>query len=103
MSENFVYPIIKAGIISHTKQMGVYYAPYKININCISPGGIEGKIKGKKKLQESKFKKRYISRVPLRRFCNPSDIAEVCSFLSKDENSYITGQNIIVDGGFSLI
>jgi len=103
MSENFVYPIIKAGIISHTKQMAVNYGKYNLNVNCISPGGIEGKVKGLKTKQNTKFKNRYISKVPLKRFCKSTDVAELCLFLSQDKNSYITGQNIVLDGGFTLI
>lgn len=103
LNENMVYPIIKAGIISHCRQLAVNYANYGIKVNSVSPGGIEGKIKGKNQVQSIKFKKKYLSKVPMARFCEPKDIAELCIFLTSEKNSYITGQNIIIDGGLTII
>lgn len=103
LSENMVYPIIKGGIISHCKQLASMYASYGVRVNCISPGGLEGAIKGKLIKQNSNFKKKYLKKVPLKRFCNPNDIAEMCLFLSNSKSSYVTGQNLILDGGLSII
>jgi NAD(P)-dependent dehydrogenase (short-subunit alcohol dehydrogenase family) len=103
LSENMVYPIIKGGIISHCKQLASMYAAYGVRVNCISPGGIEGSIKGKKVKQDRNFKKKYLEKVPLNRFCKPKDIAEMCLYLSKSNSSYITGQNLVLDGGLSII
>ena len=98
-----IYPIIKGGIISHCKQLASYYGSYNLRINCISPGGLEGKIKGKNNKQSKSFKKKYLNKVPLNRFCKPKDVAEMCVFLSTPQSSYITGQNLILDGGLSII
>ena len=103
LSENMAYPIIKGGIISHCKQLASMYASHGVRVNCISPGGLEGPIKGKQTKQNIIFKQKYLNKVPLKRFCNPSDIAEMCLFLSKSKSSYITGQNLILDGGLSII
>ena len=101
LNENMVYPIIKGAIISHCRQLASIYGSYNLRINCISPGGIEGNIKGRK-IQNKLFKK-YLNKVPLNRFCKPEDIAEMCVFLSLSRSSYITGQNLVLDGGLSII
>ena len=49
LKENAIYSAIKGGIINQTKQMAAYYGKFNIRVNSISPGGIEGKIAGKKK------------------------------------------------------
>ena len=103
LNENMVYPIIKGAIISHCRQLASIYGSYNLRINCISPGGIKGDIKGKKNKQNKLFKKKYLNKVPLNRFCKPEDIAEMCVFLSLPRSSYITGQNLILDGGLSII
>lgn len=103
LKENMVYPIIKGGIISHCKQLASIYAMHGVRVNCISPGGLEGTIKGKKTKQSKIFKRKYLDKVPLNKFCEPKDIAEMCLFLSKSKSSYITGQNLILDGGLSII
>jgi NAD(P)-dependent dehydrogenase (short-subunit alcohol dehydrogenase family) len=103
LNENMVYPIIKGGIISHCKQLASIYARHGVRVNCISPGGLEGPIKGKKAKQSRIFRRKYLDKVPLNKFCKPKDIAEMCLFLSKSKSSYITGQNLILDGGLSII
>jgi NAD(P)-dependent dehydrogenase (short-subunit alcohol dehydrogenase family) len=103
LTENMVYPVIKGGIVSHCKQLASMYATFGIRVNCISPGGIEGPIKGKAIKQNRNFKIKYLQKVPLNRFCKLEDIAEMCLFLSKSSSSYITGQNLVIDGGLSII
>jgi len=98
-----IYPIIKGGVISHCRQMSSFYASYDLRVNCISPGGLEGKIKGIRDLQDKRFKKNYLNKVPLNRFCKTTDISEACLFLLDQKSSYITGQNIVIDGGLSII
>ena len=68
----------------------------KVRVNSISPGGINRR-------QSSLFKKKYISKVPLRRMCKEDDIIGTVLFLSSNLSNYITGQNIIIDGGYSII
>ena len=66
-----------------------------IRVNAISAGGIA-------RGQDVKFTERYISKVPLDRMGNEEDIAKVMLFLTSDLSSYVTGQNLLVDGGFSI-
>lgn len=90
------YSAIKGGLISFTRYLASYYGKDSININCISPGGILDD-------QPMKFVKNYTKKIPLQRMGNPSDISPAVVFLLSDESSYITGQNIIIDGGLTAI
>ena len=90
------YSAIKGGIINFTRYLSSYYGRKGIRVNCVSPGGIFDN-------QNKKFVSNYENRVPLGRMGNPDDIAPVVSFLLSDNAKYITGQNIIVDGGWTSI
>ena len=88
------YGISKSGIIYMTKWLATTMAP-SVRVNSVSPGGILRK-------QPKKFINKYINKVPLKRMCNEQDVVNAILFLSSDLSNYITGQNIVVDGGFSL-
>ncbi len=90
------YSAIKGGIINFTKYLASYYGNDQVRVNCVSPGGIFDN-------QVQSFVKKYESKVPLKRMGNPADIASPVCFLLSDESSYITGHNLIVDGGWSII
>jgi len=103
MRENLTYGFYKGGLINYVKQLAAFYGNYKIRVNSISPGGVEGHVAGKFSKIPLKFKKRYIEQVPLRRMAKPIDIAYAVEFLLSDKSNYITGTNLIVDGGYSII
>lgn len=103
LKENAIYSAIKGGIINQTKQMAAYYGKFNIRVNSISPGGIEGKIAGKKNKQNKKFINRYSKMTPLKRMGRPQDIAPATIFLASEASSYITGSNIVIDGGWTII
>lgn len=88
------YSSSKAALAYLTKWLAKS-ANKKIRFNMVSPGGIEGS-------QNEKFKKNYINKVPLKRMTQIEDLIGPIVFLSSDMSKYITGQNIFVDGGFSL-
>jgi len=90
------YSAIKGGIINFTRYLSSYYGPFGIRINCVSPGGIFDN-------QNKIFVNKYEKRVPLRRMGNPKDISPTVSFLLGEDASYITGQNLIIDGGWTAI
>ena len=90
------YSAIKGGTISFTRFLASYYGKFGIRVNCVSPGGIFDN-------QPLKFVKAYEEKVPMGRMGSPSDIAPVVEFLVSDGARYITGQNIIVDGGWTAI
>jgi NAD(P)-dependent dehydrogenase (short-subunit alcohol dehydrogenase family) len=90
------YAAIKGGIINLTRYLASYLGPKKIKVNTISPGGLFDN-------QKTSFVENYIKKVPLRRMGSPSDIAPAVIFLLSNESDYITGQNIIIDGGWTAI
>ena len=87
------YATSKGGLVQLTKYMATVLPP--IRVNCISPGGIE-------RGQDERFQNRYKNMTPLGRMGCEEDFKGVCHFLASDLSKYVTGQNIIVDGGWSL-
>lgn len=92
-----IYGATKAGIIQLTKYFAKILSKKKVICNCISPGGIKSNSK-----QNKSFQKRYIKNLHIKRMGNTSDIVFGLYYFSHPENSYITGQNLIIDGGYSL-
>ena len=92
-----VYGATKAGIIQMTKYFAVHAAKYGVRVNCISPGGILNP----EDPQGKDFIKNYSSRCPMGRMAYVSEMTGGILFLSSEAASYITGQNLLIDGGFS--
>ncbi len=90
------YSAIKGGVINFTRYLASYYGRQGVRVNCVSPGGIFDN-------QHETFVANYEKKVPMGRMGNPDDIAPAVSFLLSDEAKYITGQNLIVDGGWTAI
>ncbi len=90
------YSAIKGGVINFTRYLASYYGRQGVRVNCVSPGGIFDN-------QHEIFVANYEKKVPMGRMGNPDDIAPAVSFLLSDEAKYITGQNLIVDGGWTAI
>tara|TARA_X000000950_G_C13720528_1_gene580026 strand:- start:63 stop:887 length:825 start_codon:yes stop_codon:yes gene_type:complete len=90
-----VYPTVKGGIISLTRYLAAYWGEKNIRVNCISPGGIEHEGENKD------FVSKYSQKVPLGRKSNLDEISPAVVYLASDESSYLTGQNIIIDGGWT--
>jgi 3-oxoacyl-[acyl-carrier protein] reductase len=96
-----IYTVSKNALIGLTKTMAIELAPYGITVNAISPGFTLTELTENTNTKEEIDK--LSDQVPARRFANPEEIAEVILFLSSKENSYMTGQNIVVDGGFTNV
>ncbi|HEY8896737.1 MAG TPA: oxidoreductase [Niastella sp.] len=90
------YSAIKGGLINLTRYLAAYYGPQGIRVNCVSPGGIFDH-------QPESFVTRYEAKVPLRRMGTPDDIAQGVCFLLSENASYITGHNLVIDGGWTAI
>ncbi len=90
-----VYSMSKAAVIGLTKYLATYWGEQGIRVNTLTPGGI-------KSGHDSIFTSKYSNRVPMGRMGNPEDLVGAIIFLASDESSYITGQNIIVDGGLTV-
>tara|TARA_X000000950_G_scaffold182821_1_gene221542 strand:+ start:77 stop:871 length:795 start_codon:yes stop_codon:yes gene_type:complete len=103
ISENMTYGIIKSSTIHFTKQMASYYGKYNIRVNNLVIGGIKGHIKGSKKKQDKSFLKKFTLKVPLKRMGLPEEIPSSVIFLASPASSYVTGSNIVIDGGYSII
>lgn len=92
------YAAIKGGIINLTRYLASYYGKYNIRINCVSPGGVLDTTQ-----QHPSFINRYSAKSPLKRLANPEEIAPPVLFLLSDLASYVTGHNLMVDGGWTAI
>lgn len=96
-----LYSGTKSGIVGLTRSLALEFAKNNITINCLSPGFVMTKLTRQSlNIKDLKFLK---NKIPLKRFAKPSEIAEVVYFLGNEKNKYITGQNIVCDGGFSII
>ena len=89
-----VYAVSKAAVIGLTKYLATYWAEQGIRVNTLTPGGVDSG-------QNEEFKRRYSARVPMARMANASEMVGALLFLASDASSYVTGQNIIVDGGLN--
>ena len=96
IASNPAYSAIKGGMINFTKYIASYFGKEKIRANCVSPGGVFDN-------QNSTFVTNYEHKVPLKRMAQPKEIAPAVTFLLSDEASYITGHNLMVDGGWTAI
>lgn len=92
------YSAIKGGIINLSRYLASYYGKYNVRVNCVSPGGVLDKAQ-----QQSSFIKNYSQKSPLKRLADPEEIAPSVLFLLSDSASYITGHNLLVDGGWTAI
>jgi NAD(P)-dependent dehydrogenase (short-subunit alcohol dehydrogenase family) len=90
------YSAIKGALVNFTRYLASYLGPYNIRVNTVSPGGIFDN-------QNATFVANYEKKVPMRRMGLPEDISPMVSFLLSEEAKYITGQNIIIDGGWTAI
>jgi NAD(P)-dependent dehydrogenase (short-subunit alcohol dehydrogenase family) len=89
-----VYSASKAGIIGLTRYLATYWASYNIRVNTLTPGGIESG-------QNETFVQRYSGRVPMNRMAKVTELVGALLYLASDASSYVTGQNLIVDGGLT--
>jgi NAD(P)-dependent dehydrogenase (short-subunit alcohol dehydrogenase family) len=96
MTNPAAYAAIKGGLISLTRYLAAYLGPYHIRVNAVSPGGIFDH-------QLETFVKHYEEKVPMKRMGTPDDISPAVAFLLSDEAGYITGQNLVVDGGWTIV
>lgn len=95
------YGMTKAAIIQLTKHLAAEWAIDNIRVNCVSPWYIETPLTEAVLAQPERLKK-ILERTPLNRVGKPEEVANLVTYLAMDKASYITGQNIMVDGGMSV-
>ena len=95
------YSMSKAALISLTKNTALEFAEHGILANAVCPGAVEtGRI-------ESQHDKEHVNKlrasIPLKQWAQPFEVAKLVDFLCSEHNSHITGQEIVIDGGFTLV
>jgi NAD(P)-dependent dehydrogenase (short-subunit alcohol dehydrogenase family) len=102
MPNSSVYAASKAAVLSLNRVFATELAPRKIRVNAVSPGPVETPLYGKLGLEKAEvegFGAILGEKILLKRFGQPSEIAKTVSFLASDDASFITGSEIVVDGG----
>jgi 3-oxoacyl-[acyl-carrier protein] reductase len=94
------YVMSKHALNGLIKTLAIELGPYNIMVNTVSPGFVDTYLTTKNNSPEKI--KQFEDQIPIGRLCLPSEIANIVYFLCSDENSYLTGQDIVVDGGLSI-
>jgi NAD(P)-dependent dehydrogenase (short-subunit alcohol dehydrogenase family) len=96
MKQPPTYNFVKAGMINFTRYLACYYGKQGLRANCISPGGYFNN-------QPQPFVDQYQQRVPVGRMLENDDIKGAVVFLASDASEYVTGENLMVDGGWTCL
>lgn len=89
------YSVIKSGLVGMTKYLATYWSVNGVRVNALSPGGIYEE-------QDTNFVKKISDLIPLGRMAKSNEYRSAVQFLCSDASSYMTGQNIVIDGGRSV-
>ncbi len=93
------YSASKAAVAMLTKSLAIEWAPHGVNVNAIAPGVFRTAL-NERLLNETERGREFLMRTPMKRFGNVEELAGAALFLSSDAASFITGEVLVVDGGF---
>src|SRR5207302_10261912 len=94
LANPIAYGVSKGGLVQLTRYLAAELAP-AVRVNSISPGGIE-------RGQPAEFRRRYEQRTPLGRMATESDLKGAVAFMASDLSAYVTGHDLVVDGGWLI-
>lgn len=89
------YGASKAALVNLTKYLAAHWGPHGVRVNALSPGGVLAE-------QDADFRRKFTERVPLGRMAVATDLVGPLVFLASDASAYVTGQELRVDGGFTV-
>lgn len=95
------YNVSKAAVIMLTRSLAVEWAPRNVRVNAVSPGYIGTELT-KRGLSNAAWAERWLARTPLGRIGAPRDVANAVLFLASDAAQFITGENLVIDGGYTV-
>jgi len=104
-----IYPLAKHGLLGLTKYIASFWSEYNIRCNCLSPGTFPNIHKDKEKSEapnrvtDDEFIEILEKKCSLGRVGVPSDLLSAIEFLCSDKSAYMTGSNVVVDGGWSVL
>lgn len=93
------YAVAKAGVLQMTKALALEWARYNIQVNTLSPGYVMTDM-NRNELQEPKVENHHFGRIPLRRYAQVEEMYDAIVFLASDGSNYMTGQQLLIDGGW---
>jgi NAD(P)-dependent dehydrogenase (short-subunit alcohol dehydrogenase family) len=97
---NPIYSTAKAGVIQISRYMAIEWGPYNVRVNAISPGWVATEMLAEYQKSGKSADPHSVTRsVPMGRFGKPEEIADLIAFIASERSSFITGSNVVIDGG----
>lgn len=94
------YCVAKGGVVQMTRALALEWAKYHITVNALCPGYVITPM-NRKDLQNEKISAHILKKVPMRRFGEVENMTGACVFLASDDSCYMTGQTMVIDGGWT--
>ena len=101
LEDRLAYGVAKAGVMHMTRMLAYEWAGHGIRVNAIAPGRVNTPSR-EASLSQPGFREKMLSRVPLKRFAEPGEVAAAARYLASPAAEYITGQTLVLDGGLTI-